>query len=226
MPFSDATSTNPAASPTTSTPSPWRRSGQRVVAALGDRLRAPLHHLAALEVGAEERVQLQPLQQHVRRRASRLLVVEADHEAEGHAGSAPSDSRSCRRRRRVGSGQPSVWIDRVQRLLRLPELLDAERVDLRVVASRPPATRARPGASEPRVPSDSTVTLRRDVGRRREAAAGLAVALEARRRRCARRARGRPRRAATSAGKPVNMLTPSASAFSPSQRTISQSEAT
>src|SRR5213593_2228479 len=55
----------------------------RVVAALGDRLRTPLHHLAALQVAAEQRVQLHPLKQLVHVEPG-VPVVQSDHEAERH----------------------------------------------------------------------------------------------------------------------------------------------
>ena len=83
--------------------------GQRVVAALGNGLGAPLDQLAALEVRAEERMELHALQQLVHVEA-RVVVVEAHHEAERHLALARADRRSCRRRRRSGSGQPRVWM--------------------------------------------------------------------------------------------------------------------
>ena len=157
MPFSEATSTNPAASPAIRSAVAVAPLGQRVVAALGDRLGAPLHHLAALEVGAEERMALHPLQQHVHVER-RLAVVEADHEAEGH------EVRLQRIEEAAAEGvarqRPAQGVDdRVQRLLRLPELLHPERVDHAGSSEPTFCQRSQAWVSAPRVPSDSTVTL-------------------------------------------------------------------
>jgi hypothetical protein len=104
--------------------------GQRVVAALGDRLRAPLDQFAAFEIRPEQRVQLQLLEQRVHVEA-RVVVVEADHEPER------DDIRLERvheaaAERVVREGPADGVDDGVERLLRLPDLLHAERVDLRV----------------------------------------------------------------------------------------------
>ncbi len=88
-----------------------------------------------------------------------------------------------------------------------------------------PCQRSQACASALRVPSDSTVDLSRP---------GRSAARSSARRALAARPLGAVRTPTTrrssvksaAAGKPVNRLTPAASAFSPSQRTISQIEAT
>ena len=72
---------------------------------------------------------------------------------------------------------------------------------------------ATPAPAVPRVPSASTVTLRGEVGRRRDSRQRLPVAVQPGRRRCARPPRGRPSTSSAAAGNPVNRLTPSASAL-------------
>ena len=100
-------------------------------------------------------MQLHPLQQlvHVERRPP---VVDADDD---------SERDEIRRQRiheasaeRIVRQRPAERVnDRVERLLRLPDLLHAEREDLRIVrADLLPLDYA--CDSEPRVPSDSTVT--------------------------------------------------------------------
>ena len=91
MPLSEGTSTKPGRVAHHQHPVAAAALGQRVVAALGNRLGAPLEQLAALEMGPEERVQLHPLQQlvHVERG---VVVVEPDHEAERDLRSGPADT--------------------------------------------------------------------------------------------------------------------------------------
>ena len=86
-------------------------------------------------------------------------------------------------------------------LLRLPELLDPEREDLRVRRARRPAT-AHPGLRERAARAlGERRHLRGEVGRRlRSRRPGVPSRVEARRRRAHADARARPRRAATSRG--------------------------
>src|SRR5205823_11684325 len=108
---------------------PW---GQRVVAAFGNRLRAPLDQFATLEVAAKQRMELHSLQQAMDVQRA-VQVVQADHETE----------RDEVRRQRVHEAAaegiarqrpPQRVDDRVERLPRLPQLLDAEREELRILA--------------------------------------------------------------------------------------------
>ena len=75
-------------------------------------------------------MQLHPLQQLVHVEA-RVVVVEPDHEAERDL-VGPSGYMKLPPNASVGSGQPSVWMTAVERPLHLPDLLHAEREDLRV----------------------------------------------------------------------------------------------
>ncbi len=152
---------------------------QRVVAAFRDRLRAPLDHLAALEVGTEEGMLLHLLQQdvHVQRR---LPIVEAHHEPERQEVGLERIEEAAAES--VARQRPAQRVDdRVQRPLRFPQLLDPEGIDHGVGGAH--LLPAQPGLGE-----GAARAFRQhrdpgpDVGGRRVAVARLAVALEAARR--------------------------------------------
>ena len=112
----------------------------RPVAALGDRLRAPRHALAVGEDLAHERVELELLQ-HVVDREARVGVVEPGHEADRDAGRVALAVHRVDPRAaellvlRLRPQRPAERVDHaVERLVDLPDLLDAERPDLRVGA--------------------------------------------------------------------------------------------
>ena len=148
------------------------------------------------------------------------MVVEADHQAERHLGRAERVDEAAAER--VGRERPAQRVDdAVERPLHLPDLLHAEREDLRVGRADllPLAPRL---AQRPRVPSASDRHLRGEVGRLRVARARLARRGRARTASCGRPARPCPRPAARRPESPAKRFTPSSSARSPSQRTISQ----
>ncbi len=144
-------------------PSPLRRSGKRVVPAFGDGLGAPLEQLPALELPAEERMQLHPLQQLVHVEA-RVVVVEPDdqaerdlvgaeriHEASAECVGREAASRGCGSRRRAGARSPRPPSRRARRAA---DWASPTRCHSRQAC-----------ASAPRVPSATTVILRREIGR-------------------------------------------------------------
>ena len=104
----------------------------RVPAALGQRLRAVPHHLAALEQCGHERMLLEALEREVRIE-HRVFVVEPRHEPDGeHAARHRVDERAAelfhpqRVAHRVDHAAGREPIDG-----HFPQLLDAERVELR-----------------------------------------------------------------------------------------------
>ena len=88
MPLSRIELTKLAASPTISAPSMYEPR-LRVPAALGQRLGAVAHHLAAAQQVGDERVQLEALERRVRIE-QRVVVVEADDEADRDAAARAS----------------------------------------------------------------------------------------------------------------------------------------
>ena len=104
---------------------------QCVITALGNCLRSPLYHFATLEIIAEGRGGFHFLKQlmHVERR---LPVIHSDDN---------SNSDEIRREwiheasaKRIVRKRPAKRMnDRVERFLRLPDLLHAKREDLRIV---------------------------------------------------------------------------------------------
>src|SRR2546427_6113839 len=170
----------------------------------------------------EQGVELHPLEHFVHVERS-VPVVEPHHEAERddvgleriHEGPAE---------RRAGSGQPSVCITAsrgrfVSQISFTPSAKICGFVPVTPCHSRYAC------ASIPRVPSASTVTLATRSFAAMKFASGCpsrpkpvgAVRTPATR---------VPTASRLAAGKPVNRFTPSASAFPPSQRTISHNEAT
>ena len=107
--------------------------GDRVIAALGDGLGPPFDHLAALEVAAEQRVQLHPLKQLVHIETG-FSVVEPDHEAECDEVGLERIHEAAAER--VGRKRPAEGMDdHVERPLGLPDLLHAEREDLGILGA-------------------------------------------------------------------------------------------
>ena len=180
MPFSRIELTKLAASPTMSAPSAVERR-LRVPPALGQRLGAVAHQLAALEQPATNGMLLEALERGVRIE-QRVLVVEADDEAE----------RQPPVRQRVDAAAAELLL--AQRI--------AERVDHRArrPAGRPGRPRAPSGRSQtaagcarspsgsvrisclvrlPRTPSAKIVTLARMSAPGSNVAAALAVLAEA-----------------------------------------------
>ena len=107
----------------------------RVVAALGDGLRAGRDHLAAAQDLLDGRMQLEALQLVVRIER-RVLVVETDHEADvDDAVFHPVDEGAAER---VHVQRIAERVDHVAGRMaifgKLPELLHAERIDLRILA--------------------------------------------------------------------------------------------
>ena len=110
---------------------------QRVEAAARDRLRAPLHPLAALQDLADLRVRLQLLQQVVHRER-RVAVVEPDDEADrDHVLAHRVDERAAELAELLaGAQRPAHRVDdAVERLRDLPDLLHRELPDLRLLAA-------------------------------------------------------------------------------------------
>ena len=117
-----------------------RQARERPVAALRDRLRAPGDALAALEDLLDERVELELLQ-HVVDRDPRVGVVEPAHEPDRDLRLLALAVHAVDPRAAellvlgLRAQRPAERVDDLlQRLLDLPDLLDAERPDLRVVA--------------------------------------------------------------------------------------------
>src|SRR6266540_1758203 len=104
---------------------------QSVEASLGNRLRAPLHHLAAIEIPAEELMCLELLKKVVNVERGRP-VIETDDDSKRHEVRCQGVHEASAER--VLRERPAQSVnDRVERLLRLPDLLDAERIDLGIV---------------------------------------------------------------------------------------------
>ena len=146
MPLSAGTLTSPTPSPTSSRPGAWNAPRQRDEAALGDRLRAPLDPLAALEDRPHARMRLQLLQQVVHRER-RVAVVEADHHADAHVVVAHRvDERAAELAvASAGAQRPPERVDHLpQRLRHLPDLLHAERPRLRARARETEMPERRP----------------------------------------------------------------------------------
>ena len=127
----------------------------RPVAALGDRLRAPGHALAVGEDLPHERVELELLQ-HVVDREARVGVVEPDHEADRDAVRLALAVHRVDPRAaellvlRLRAQRPAERVDHaVERLVDLPDLLDAERPDLRVGAGEAQGLHRRAGQVAP-----------------------------------------------------------------------------
>src|SRR4051794_23897978 len=143
---------------------------QRDEPTLGDRLRAPLHALAAVENPPDPRMQLELLQQVVHRQL-RVGVVEPDDEADrDHVVPHRVDERPAELAELLprAKGPPHRVDDAVERTRHLPDLLHAQRPHLRVVAAQP----------EPIERSAGQVTLRplgEDRYARREVGARLEV---------------------------------------------------
>ncbi len=120
----------------------------RVVAAFGDRLGAPLNHLAAFQVLPERRMQLHPLEQLVDIERG-VPGVEPDHQPERHEIGLERIHEAATegiRRDRPAEGVD----DRVERPLRLPDLLHAEREDLRIFGRHAPPLEPRLRQRSPR----------------------------------------------------------------------------
>ena len=133
--------------------------GHREQAALRDGLRAPGDALAALEQRPDELVGLELLQQIVRRERG-VAVVEADDEADrDHVVAHRVDERAAALAvLRRGAKRPAQRVHHaVERLLHLPDLLHAQRVDLGVRARKAGSARPPPSERWPCVPSASTV---------------------------------------------------------------------
>ena len=110
---------------------------QRVEAAARDRLRAPLHPLAALQDPADLRVRLQLLQQVVHRER-RVAVVEPDDEPDrDHVLAHRVDERAAELAELLaGAQRPAHRVDdAVERLRDLPDLFHRELPDLRLLAA-------------------------------------------------------------------------------------------
>ena len=200
---------------------------QREEAALGDRLRPPLHPLASLQDLAHELVRLQLLQ-HVVHGELGVAVVQPDDHAERDVVLAHRvDERAPELAvARTAPQRPAHRVDdAVERLRDAPDLLHAERPDLRVVACEAEALDC--GAGQ--------VSLR-PLGQHGHACDEIGARLEVRRaarrrgrapcRRCARRRRGRARRAASCAAVSGRIIDPPSSACSASQRPSWESDAT
>ena len=152
----------------------------RVPAALGQRLRAVLHHLPALEHARDERVQLEALERRIRIE-QRILVVEADDEADRHLSvghrvepAAAELLLAQRVAQRVdhGAGRQAIPRD-------LPQFLDADRElrRLAVLAELQDADQLLGEVAAHAVGEDRDLGL--DVGARLEHAARLSVAADA-----------------------------------------------
>ena len=131
--------------------------GERVEAALGDRLRTPLDHFSTGEQRAHQRVLLEPLQQqvHVERR---VAVIEPHHEAQRDQIRLEGIHEAAAER--VPRQRPPQRVDHaIERLLRLPQLLHAEGKDLRVLRRH-----ALPLAPRLRQQTPRPLGERRDVG--------------------------------------------------------------
>ena len=121
--------------------------GGRVVAALGDRLRTPLHHLAALQVLPEQRVQLDPLEQLVDVECG-VVVIEPHHQSKRYQVRLEWVHEAATEG--IGGDRPAERVDdRIERPLGLPDLFHAERVDLRILGRHglplePPLRQASP----------------------------------------------------------------------------------
>ena len=105
-----------------------------------------------------------------------------------------------------------------------PDLLHAERPDLRVLALQAEAARSAALVSRPCVPSASTVISGDDVGAGLERRQRLALRVPARGRPCGRRARGRAATSSFVAAVSGSTATPSASACSARKRPSSETE--
>ena len=101
---------------------------QRVEAALGNRLRAPLQQLAALEIAPEERMQLHPLEQLVH--VERCVVVVQPNDQPDRDLARPERIHEAAAERVSGERPAQRVDDAIQRPLDLPHLLHPEREDL------------------------------------------------------------------------------------------------
>src|SRR5215210_2677184 len=103
---------------------------KRVVPSLGDCLGPPFQELPALELGAEERMQLHPLQELMHVEVG-VVVIEADDKAECNLGGTERIHEAATEG--IGRQRPAQRMDdSVERTLRLPNLLYAERIQLRI----------------------------------------------------------------------------------------------
>ena len=200
---------------------------QRDEATLGNRLRAPLHALAALEDLAHARMRLQLLQQIVHRQLRVAVVEPDDHPDRDHVVAHRVDERPAELavlppRREAAS--PSCARP-AQRLRDLPDLLHAERPHLRVLAAQPEAVERRAGQMALR-PLGEDRHARGDVGAGLEVRQLLAAAPASAGRPCARRLRARRRRAAARRDVSGRIVAPSDSASSASHRPSCESDAT
>src|ERR1044071_8631083 len=110
---------------------------QRVKAAARDRLRAPLHALAALEDLPDLRMRLQLLEQVVHRER-RVAVVEPDDEADrDHVLAQRVDERAAELPEPLaGAERPAQRVDDpVERLRDLPDLLHRKLPHLRLLTA-------------------------------------------------------------------------------------------
>jgi hypothetical protein len=109
---------------------------QRVVAPFGDRLGSPGNPLAAAEDLPDEPVRLELLEDVVHRELD-VRCLEPCDEADGHVLVAHRVDEGATELAEAGRGpqRPAHRVDDLsQRLADAPDLLDAERPDLRVVA--------------------------------------------------------------------------------------------
>ena len=142
-----------------------------------------------------------------------VAVVEPDDHAErDHVVAHRVDERAAElavASRRARSGQPIVWMTRSSGFGDLPDLLHAERPDLRVLALRGRSGRARRRSGGPASPRRGSVTRASDVRARLEVRRAPRRRGRGPCRRCGRRRRGRPRRAASSAAVSGRIVAPS-----------------
>ena len=104
--------------------------GQRQVPAFWNRLGAPLHHLAAIEDAPEERVMFHALQQPMHIEPG-VCIVETDDEPQRHQ--VVGERIRERAPEPVLHERPPHGVDDpVERTRHLPQLLDPQRVDLRI----------------------------------------------------------------------------------------------
>ena len=152
---------------------------ERIEAALGDGLRAPLHHLTTREQRPQQRMLLETLEEHVHIEI-RIAVVEPHDQAQRDEIRLEWINKASAER--VSRERPPQGVNHaVERLLRFPQLFDAERKDLRILRGNvlPLAPRLR---QETTRAAGERRDLRRQVVRCRGAGRRFSVTIEACRR--------------------------------------------
>src|SRR6266540_1293849 len=168
MPFSAGTLTNPAPSPQSSRPGACSCFGSDKPT-LGNRLRAPLQALAALEDPPHERMRLQLLQKVVHRELC-VAVVEPDHHAERDHVVAERIDEGAAELAVAGTvaERPAHRVDHpIEGPRHFPDLLDAQRPHLWVLARECEAVDRSAGEMALR-PLAENGDARNDIGARLE----------------------------------------------------------